>query len=216
MAVMKDLTGQKFGQLTAIAPAGKDKHGSYRWQYLCECGNTTIVLSGNLRKGHTVSCGCAWTDWVTKLRGEDLTGKQFARLYVLGRSNGSYWLCRCSCGEVAEVRKDHLLTGMIQSCGCWQKEVCRTHGLSKTAEYRRHLARKRYAAQRQRIPLWADLDAIQQIYVNCPDGYEVDHIIPLQGELVSGLHVQGNLQYLRQKENRRKSNSFTPQIIPTS
>lgn len=60
----------------------------------------------------------------------------------------------------------------------------------------------------QRCPEWADKSAIIQFYLNCPDGYEVDHIIPLNGELVSGLHVLNNLQYLTVRQNRAKGNRF--------
>lgn len=66
----------------------------------------------------------------------------------------------------------------------------------------------RRAAKKQRIPFWADLDAIKEFYEQCPDGYHVDHVIPLQGELVSGLHVAENLQYLTPSENSRKHNKF--------
>ena len=59
-------------------------------------------------------------------------------------------------------------------------------------------------------PPWANLEAIKEFYANCPKGYHVDHIHPLQGELISGLHVENNLQYLTAEENLRKGNSFNP------
>jgi hypothetical protein len=64
------------------------------------------------------------------------------------------------------------------------------------------------AAKLQRIPLWADIDAIKEFYLNRPEGYHVDHIIPLRGKTVSGLHVLENLQYLPAKENLAKGNKF--------
>jgi len=65
---------------------------------------------------------------------------------------------------------------------------------------------KRRAAKLQRTPSWADLDAINKFYVACPEGHHVDHEIPLQGELISGLHVLGNLQYLPAIKNISKGN----------
>ena len=60
-----------------------------------------------------------------------------------------------------------------------------------------------------RTPKWADSRKIREIYNNCPDGYHVDHIVPLCGANVSGLHVEYNLQYLTAKDNIAKSNRFT-------
>lgn len=73
--------------------------------------------------------------------------------------------------------------------------------------YRAKDARYR-AAKLQRTPPWADLEAIKAFYEACPLGYHVDHIIPLQGKIVSGLHVLENLQYLPAEENLSKGNRF--------
>lgn len=52
-----DLTGQKFGKLTALYPV-KDKTHRARWHCVCECGNEKDVLQQNLSNGHVQSCGC--------------------------------------------------------------------------------------------------------------------------------------------------------------
>lgn len=75
------------------------------------------------------------------------------------------------------------------------------------------------AARRSRLlqatPSWADRAAILSIYqeaVRLSSGgsiaYEVDHIVPLQGELVCGLHTHHNLQVIAAVINRKKSNQF--------
>ena len=65
---------------------------------------------------------------------------------------------------------------------------------------------KRRAAKLRAIPPWANLEAIKDFYAACPEGYEVDHIHPLQGKMICGLHVENNLQYLTVRENRSKGN----------
>jgi len=67
----------------------------------------------------------------------------------------------------------------------------------------------------QRTPIWIEEFLIEEIYdlaqlrskaTGIP--HEVDHFIPLQGKLVSGLHVHENLQVISAPENRSKHNKF--------
>ena len=57
---VKDEVGNKYGHLTVIARAGSNNNGQALWECQCDCGNpnTIIVLGNNLRRGHTLSCGC--------------------------------------------------------------------------------------------------------------------------------------------------------------
>ena len=77
---------------------------------------------------------------------------------------------------------------------------------------------ERRAAQLERTPTWltedhrADILAMYSLSSKlgdiCGIEYEVDHIIPLRGESVSGLHVPWNLQILTKTSNRKKGNRF--------
>lgn len=74
---------------------------------------------------------------------------------------------------------------------------------------RRHHEAMRRARKLQATPKWLTkehLEQIKQIYKECPKTYHVDHIIPLKGENVSGLHVPWNLQCLPGIVNRVKHN----------
>ena len=71
------------------------------------------------------------------------------------------------------------------------------------------MAAKRRAKKLQATPAWADLSAIAIFYEQADSlNMTVDHIIPLQGKNVCGLHVENNLQLLTKSENSRKRNRF--------
>ena len=59
MGKFVDLTGQKFGRLTALYRGEKVKDGNHvKWYCVCECGNYCWVGSNELKSGNTKSCGC--------------------------------------------------------------------------------------------------------------------------------------------------------------
>lgn len=58
MSRVKDITGQRFGRLFVESRAANDNFGRANWNCICDCGGRSVVFGGNLRNGHTESCGC--------------------------------------------------------------------------------------------------------------------------------------------------------------
>jgi hypothetical protein len=52
-----DLTGRRFGRLTAEWPAGRGSRQVY-WLCLCDCGNLKVIAGSKLVSGNTLSCRC--------------------------------------------------------------------------------------------------------------------------------------------------------------
>lgn len=80
--------------------------------------------------------------------------------------------------------------------------------------------KKRKAIKLKAIPGWANLNEIKRIYelretmtVKTGVEHHVDHIIPLQGKTVCGLHVEYNLRVIPAKENLRKNNILVEELI---
>ena len=140
MAKAKDLTGQRFGNLTVmrladtpyVSPTGKPTR---RWLCRCDCGNEVIVLQNALTSttNGTRSCGCAQRE-SAEAQAQNLTGQRFGRLLVLhsaplpkkqgnGLKNG--WLCRCDCGKEVIYSQKELVHDHIQSCGCLLADTAR-------------------------------------------------------------------------------------------
>ncbi|WTW93672.1 hypothetical protein OG216_09905 [Streptomycetaceae bacterium NBC_01309] len=63
-----DLTGQTFGELTVQGRAENRQGAEARWHCTCSCGGSTTTTSSNLRRGQTVSCGCARARFNRKAR----------------------------------------------------------------------------------------------------------------------------------------------------
>ena len=150
----KDITGLKFGKLTAIKLHHTEKKNNctkHFWLCKCDCGNEIIVCKQNLTNNNTQSCGCLKEKLL--LDTDNIIGKKFGHLTVLkldhkkqifnssGKKNGwfYYYLCECECGNECIVERKHLLTKHSQSCGCHKvnllKERTTTHNKRYTKIY---------------------------------------------------------------------------------
>lgn len=131
MGKVKDLTGQKFGKLTVVAP-NKVENGYMTWKCKCDCGGEIITSSNRLKTGRVKSCGCMRTksaQRAAKGRFIDLTGQQFHSLTVVKDSGqrdkhkAILWECKCVCGNVTLVRGSELKSERIISCCCQQSKI---------------------------------------------------------------------------------------------
>lgn len=70
---------------------------------------------------------------------KDLTGQKFGRLTVVEMApkttRKTFWKCICECGNEKVVRSDCLQRKQVKSCGCYNVDARKTHGLSDTRLY---------------------------------------------------------------------------------
>lgn len=130
----KDVTGQQFGNLTALYRFNKSdtKSHSAIWHCRCICGNEIDVPLIKLKGGSVFSCGCTKKPKnptpLTDKRVHNLIGQRFGKLTVItdtGKSNhyGKIWLCQCDCGNTKEVDSNKLSMKSVTSCGCVKKDL---------------------------------------------------------------------------------------------
>lgn len=68
---------------------------------------------------------------------------------------------------------------------------------------------KRRLIVARQTPEWANIKAIKDFYLNCPKGMTVDHVLPLNGADICGLHIEYNLQYLTKSANSKKHTKWS-------
>lgn len=131
-----------------------------------------------------------------KIKNKDKIASQKRDYYEANKDRISLYY-KINKDKIAERRKDYYLDNKSYFIAC---------------------AAKRKAAKLQATPKWLTkehLEQIQEFYKQSYDlklltnkEYHVDHIVPLQGKTVCGLHVPWNLQILTAEENIAKSNKF--------
>ena len=136
-----DITGKRYGKLVVESLNEQlSKPTCLIWNCKCDCGNSIVARGGNLKIGHTKSCGCTQR---SEKPFDDITGNRYGNLVVLGfvrkTKYSRIWLCRCDCGNKKEIKEGYLKSG-TPSCGCLSRKALKTtanktHGMSKTRLY---------------------------------------------------------------------------------
>lgn len=120
----KDITGMRFGKLTATRHLGTSKGGHAKWLCHCDCGNDCETTSQALLNGQKTSCGCDTQNKKDATRSVKMVGRRFGMLEILERAGSNkegraLWLCSCDCGNTCTMP-----TSTIKSkghCGCQTK-----------------------------------------------------------------------------------------------
>lgn len=103
------------------------------------------------------------------------------------------------------------------------KEYWVAYGKKYRAEFPAEVAeksRRQYVARRRAVPPWFDKEKVAAIYAEAKRlrkagiQAEVDHIFPIQGDVVCGLHWHGNMQILTRAQNTAKGSRIDPAAAP--
>lgn len=109
-----DISGRRFGKLTAIEFTGEYNNNSPLWLFSCDCGGERILRKNQVtcKKYPVKHCGCSYID--TKV---DITGQRFGRLTAIRffetKDHQTFWLFKCDCGTEKAIAK-HSVVAKIQ------------------------------------------------------------------------------------------------------
>lgn len=121
---MEWMKKENTGCWTILGPYITTSKGEKKYFCRCDCGTERYVLERSLRYGGSKSCGCQARKNATKKVEHKLKGRVFDDLEVIDkaekkdRNGGTWWICRCSCGNTLEIPGTLLVTGRKTHCGC--------------------------------------------------------------------------------------------------
>lgn len=221
--IRHDISGQKFGRLTALEPtAERASNGGVRWKCMCDCGNIIYPTMNNLTRGHTTSCGCAKDDYINSLK-TDIIGKQYGKLTVIEEVfNKKYKRrmvkCLCECGNIHICSINDLTSGHVFSCGCYKKskgeimisEILDTLGIvyieQQSFEDCKNIKRLRFDFYLPELKICIEYDGKQHYEPVEYFGGEDRFIIQKQNDEIKAQYcLDNNIKLLRIKYDTKKS-----------
>ena len=192
--------GTKFGRLTIKEEAPRSNTAKRRWICTCSCGSAPVIISqSHLRTGHTQSCGCLKKE-VTIAR-NTTHGLSHTLEYKreLIRKDPEKYNARCR--EYYARHKEEASVRHSRWCKTNQ-EKCHTHNAERRA--RKLQATPAWDKEKTREVFLELSRQARALYKETGVAYHIDHIVPLKGKNVSGLHVWNNFQLIPATDNMSK------------
>ena len=117
MSKMIDISGQKYGKLTAIKRVGSHKYPSGTslslWECVCDCGNKVILTLPALRNHNTTSCGCVHKEMIGNMNRTH--GESHSRLHELWKG------MKARCGNPNNISYKWYGAKGVTVCDEWNK-----------------------------------------------------------------------------------------------
>lgn len=110
----RDITGERFEDVTALTPTSYRKDGSVVWICRCVCGQELKLSLRQLIKNYCTEC--------KQHKIAEHIGEKIGELTLLSfNPDTNKYHCRCSCGNVVDILKHNIWNGHTKSCGHLKK-----------------------------------------------------------------------------------------------
>jgi hypothetical protein len=230
--------GMQHGHLTVVREIEQRKNGRKFFECRCECGKTVAIRSSHFypeRQHCSQQCSFLASKRVVDLTGQRF--ERWLVLSPAGicdTTGWAMWNCRCDCGMERTAAGAQLTAGLTRSCGCLGRDMRAT---GRTPEEEKAVRRERSRLSARKNPArmkankikyekklakatpdwltpedWTAMNAVyeeaRRLTRETGTPHQVDHIFPINGKTVSGLHVPSNLQILTKAANVAKSNRY--------
>ena len=138
--------------------------------------------------------------------------------------NNNERIMTCKICNRSAAHRDEWISYQVEHRPDWLAEqIIRERNRPPEHIRRREYSKRRARRMREAQPPWANVGKILNLYREArrlteKTGIEhaVDHIIPLQNDIVCGLHVETNLRVITKRENAIKHNKFDESLLDTS